>query len=86
MVPVVEAMYLGVPVVAYASTAVPETVGDAGLVLASKDPAVVAAAVDRIATDVALRDKLVAAGRDRVRDFAPEVVASRWLELLTSDH
>src|SRR5207237_600639 len=82
MVPVVEAMYLGVPVVAYASTAVPETVGDAGILLAGKDPTVVAAAVERIANDAAVRDKLVAAGSARVRDFAPPVVGPRWLELL----
>ena len=37
-VPLVEAMHFGVPTVAFASTAVPETVGDATLLLADKDP------------------------------------------------
>ena len=46
-VPVLEAMELGVPVVAYAATAVPETVGDAGLLLDDKDPLTVAMAVDQ---------------------------------------
>ena len=47
-VPVVEAMELGVPVVAYAATAVPETLGGAGVLLDDKDPLVVAVAVDKV--------------------------------------
>ena len=43
--PVVEAMGHGVPVVAYGVTAVPETVGDAGILLDSKEPLRFAAAV-----------------------------------------
>ena len=47
-VPIVEAMAKGVPVVAYDSAAVGETIGSGGLVLAEKSPIVVAAAVDRV--------------------------------------
>ena len=43
------------PSVAFGAAAVPETVGDAGLVLPGKSPALVAAAVHRLATDPALR-------------------------------
>ncbi len=45
-VPVLEAMHFDVPVVAYTSTAVPDTVGDGGILLTDKDPVVVASAVD----------------------------------------
>ena len=44
-VPLLEAMHYRVPIVAYASTAVPETLGDAGVLLDAKDPCLVAAAV-----------------------------------------
>ena len=54
-VPVVEAMGHGVPVVAYGVAAVPETVGDAGLLLASKEPLRFAAAVHRVVSDPELR-------------------------------
>ena len=47
-VPLLEAMHYRVPIVAYAATAVPETLGDAGLLLDVKDPCTVAAAVDRV--------------------------------------
>jgi L-malate glycosyltransferase len=68
-VPILEAMHHGVPIVAYGSTAVPETLGGAGLCLDRKDPGTFAAAVHRAVTDVALRAELVARGRVRLADF-----------------
>ena len=81
-VPVVEAMNFGIPVVALASAAVPETVGDAGVLLDTKDPMVVAAAVDRVMTDTPLRSDLVAAGRRRAEDFSLNRTSRRLLDLL----
>src|SRR5207302_1741577 len=54
-VPLVEAMHFGVPTVAFASTAVPETVGDATLLLPDKDPLDVAVAVQRVLSDDVVR-------------------------------
>ena len=71
-VPVVEAMHFDVPVVAYAATAVPDTVGDAGLLLTDKDPVVVATAVERLRSDASLRQSLVEAGRKRAEHFSIE--------------
>jgi glycosyltransferase involved in cell wall biosynthesis len=68
-VTLLEAMHHGLPVVAYGSSAVPETMGDGGLCLRRKDPGTVAAAVHRVLTDDALRQRLVVAGRARVHDF-----------------
>jgi glycosyltransferase involved in cell wall biosynthesis len=67
-----EAMHHGVPVVAFAAGAVPETVGTGGLCLATKEAATVAAAVHRVAADPALRDALVAAGHARVGELSLE--------------
>jgi len=83
-VPAVEAMHTGVPVIAFASTAVPETVAGGGVLLGDKDPLVVAAAVDRVMRDDAVRDALIAAGRSRARAFGPDAVAPRWRDLLIS--
>jgi glycosyltransferase involved in cell wall biosynthesis len=71
-VPLLEAMHHGLPVVAYASSAVPETLGGAGVCLPEKSPGVVAAAVWRVVADAGVRRALVAAGRRRLADFAPE--------------
>jgi glycosyltransferase involved in cell wall biosynthesis len=68
-VPLLEAMAHGVPVVAYGSSAVPETVGDAGVLLADRSATVMASAVDRVLRDDALRARLVAAGRRRLEQF-----------------
>ena len=77
-VPVVEAMHHGLPVIAYAAAAVPETLGDGGLLLQTKDPAVVAAAVHRATSDDAVRAALVAAGHARALDFALDRTRRRF--------
>jgi glycosyltransferase involved in cell wall biosynthesis len=69
-VPLLEAMYHRVPIVAYTNTAVPETVATAGLVLPDKQPARVAAAIHRVVTDQNLRDALARAASERVASFA----------------
>lgn len=67
--PILEAMHNGVPIVAYASGAVPETVGDAALLLPSKEPSLVAGAIHRVVTDPQLRSRLVEAGRRRLAEY-----------------
>ncbi len=74
-VPLIEAFSMGVPVLAYAATAVPSTLDGAGILYTSKDPATVAALVDKIATDRGLRAQIVlgqdaALSRLQARDFA----------------
>jgi L-malate glycosyltransferase len=64
-VPILEAMWTGVPVVALGAAAVPETVGDAGLVVDRPGAAVMAAAVHRVLSDAGLRARLAANGRRR---------------------
>jgi glycosyltransferase involved in cell wall biosynthesis len=81
-VPLLEAMHHRLPVVAFGSTAVPETVGAGGLVLPDKSPATVAAAVRRVVTDPALRDQLVAAGVRRVEDFDLATNRRRFADLV----
>jgi glycosyltransferase involved in cell wall biosynthesis len=71
-VPLLEAMSHGLPVVAHDSSAVGETVGGAGILLADKQPAVVATALERVLTDPDLADALRAAGRERARSFSVE--------------
>ena len=71
-VPVVEAMHRGIPVVAYAAAAVPETVGDAGVLVADKDPLTVAATVAELLGDAHARAALVRAGRERAAGYSLE--------------
>ena len=79
-VPLLEAMHHDVPVVAFAAGAVPETVGDGGLVLERKDPETVAAAVERVLGDDQLRAALVAAGRIRCRQLDPDKARAAFVD------
>jgi glycosyltransferase involved in cell wall biosynthesis len=74
-VPLVEAFYMQVPVLAFAATAVPATMDGAGVLFGAKDPLHVAALMDAILSNVALQDaiiegQLAAVERLRSRDFA----------------
>ena len=81
-VPLLEAIHHRLPIVAYASTAVPETLGNGGLLLASKAPATVAAAVHRVLADQPLRSALVAAGTARLAEFDLAVTRRRLTDVL----
>jgi L-malate glycosyltransferase len=74
-VPLVEAFYKQVPVLAYAATAVPSTMDRAGVLFDDTDPLHVAALMDAILSDAALQDRIVdgqlaAVDRLRAQDFA----------------
>lgn len=83
-VPAIEAMAMGVPVIAYAAAALPETVGDGGLLLDTKDPFVVAAAVSRVFDDAELRARMVAAGHARIAAMDFEAAGERFLDAVAS--
>jgi glycosyltransferase involved in cell wall biosynthesis len=73
-VPLVEAMLMDVPVLAYRAGAVPDTLGGAGVQFAEKRVDEVAEMARRLATDAALRDAVLAGQRARLQAFAPETV------------
>jgi glycosyltransferase involved in cell wall biosynthesis len=83
-VTLLEAMHHGLPVVAYGSTAVPETMGDGGVCLATKEPTTVAAAVHRVVSDPVVRAGVVAAGHARVKDFDIEIGRQKLRDIITS--
>jgi glycosyltransferase involved in cell wall biosynthesis len=81
-VPLLEAMYHRLPIVTSTATAVPETVQTAGLLLPNKEPARVAAAIDRVVRDAQLRDTLAQASAERVASFALPRVRTEFVDAL----
>lgn len=80
--PLVEAMRFELPIVAHSAGAIPETLGDAGILLEDKSPDAVAEALTRAVGDAQLRAALVARGRDRLAEFSRERVGRRLRDAL----
>jgi glycosyltransferase involved in cell wall biosynthesis len=73
-VPLIEAFYKQVPVLAYAATAVPSTMDGAGVLFDDTDPVYVAALMDGILSNPDLQDRIVeaqlgAVARLKAKDF-----------------
>lgn len=84
-VPLVESMFFDLPVVAYDSTAVKETMGPGTLVFPTKEPAVLAGITNKLMVDIPFRDEVLAAQRRRVKDFELETVREQFLTALGLD-
>ena len=83
-VPLIEAMRHQIPIVAFDSSAIGETLLNAGLLLDSNDPLVVASAVNRISNDRSLRNYLIEAGKTRVKEFNLENSKSKYQDVITN--
>ena len=81
-VPLAEAMFFHVPIVARAAAAVPDTLGGAGILLPDNDPVRAALVLDRLVRDAQLRQSVIAAQDQRLLDFQYPVVRERLLHLL----
>jgi glycosyltransferase involved in cell wall biosynthesis len=82
----VEALSVGTPVLASAVGGVPEVVhdGDNGLLVPPGDPDALAAGLERLLRDDALRDRLAAAARQSVAPLARDIVYARLEEILAA--
>ena len=67
--PALEAMTIGLPVIAAARGSLPEVIGDAGLLVDADNANVLAAAMGRLLGDAELRRELVERGLERARAF-----------------
>jgi glycosyltransferase involved in cell wall biosynthesis len=83
-IPVVEAMAAGAPVIASRSGALPEVVGDAGLLLDTEDVEGTAAAIGWLSKDDGARDRYVSRGKARAEGFRWERCVERLVQALES--
>lgn len=79
-IPALEAMTLGVPVIASNRGALPEVVGDAGLLFDPLDPAALTAALKRVVDDAGLRQAMSERGRLRAATYSWNSTAARTRE------
>lgn len=81
-VPLVEAMFFGVPIVAYDSTAIASTLGGSGVLVKEKDPVFVGEVMHRVLSDEKLREQLIEDQKNRLEAFAYEKVRDQLVAYL----
>jgi glycosyltransferase involved in cell wall biosynthesis len=81
--PLLEAMQFDLPIVARHAAAIPETLGNAGILVDTDDPADWAEMLHAVLEDEAMRERLSRSGQARLAAFDPVAVADRWVKTLT---
>ena len=73
-VPLIESMYFNVPILARDATAIPETLGDAGILFTDLGYAEAAQMAHIMISDTAVRQQIIAKQQERLEFFAPDRV------------
>ncbi|MEK6691261.1 MAG: glycosyltransferase family 4 protein [Nitrospirota bacterium] len=81
-VPLLEAMYFGIPIIAYNSSGIPYTLGDAGMLVNEKNFEEIAEMVDILVRDAEIREKVIEGQRKRLEDFSRERLRESLKEYL----
>ncbi|HEX8746353.1 MAG TPA: glycosyltransferase family 4 protein [Pyrinomonadaceae bacterium] len=82
-VPLVEAMSMKLPILAYSSSAIPGTVGDAGVVWDERNPLLMAESIDCLMKDEGLRAGLGEKGLTRYRNlFTNRKIEDEFIRIL----
>ena len=81
-VPLIEAMAMDVPVLAYSAAAVPDTLGGAGVQFAPKDLEYAAELMGMLAFDESPRSEIIDGQRRRARDFADPALQQQLAALI----
>ncbi|HQY93216.1 glycosyltransferase [Caldilinea sp.] len=80
--PLVESMYFDLPVLAYASTGVPDTLGGAGVLFHEKNFEALAELADLLIHDQTLHAHILARQRARLHTFLMPAVRAQWQRYL----
>lgn len=81
-VPLIESMLFNVPIIAYNSSAVGETLGNAGILFNEKNPVVVAKLIDKLLSDSSVLEMMKDEQKTRLKYFAKEKCIDKFLTVL----
>lgn len=82
-VPLVEAMFFNIPIVALDAGAVPETLGESGILLPDNDPFYAVETISRILSDETFRRDILKKQKKRLSDFSYRKTGSLFRKILT---
>lgn len=85
-IPLVEAMKREIPVIAYSATAVPDTLGEAGILVNTKDGEEIAHLIDKLVTDKQYREGIVKLQNKRVNSLDLENYKCELKKILEEVH
>lgn len=77
--PLLESMYFGIPVIAYAAAAIPETLGGSGVLVYEKDFPHIAELIDVV---LCQKDFIIEGQKKRLKDFSREKIADEFHSML----
>ncbi len=80
--PLIEAGYFGLPVIAFASSNIPATLGQAGLILENSTPSLLAATTKVLLEDYSLQHRLNVAGKENLNRYKASTLAPQLAEYL----
>lgn len=83
-VPLVEAMYFDVPIVAYDSTAIGDTMSGGGILLKEKNPIETAAVMDYVINNKEVRETISGNQKERLKDFDYDAVSELFKKLISN--
>lgn len=81
-VPLVEAMYFDVPVVAYDKCAVPDTLGHSGVVVSEKNYDQIAQIIHKIVSDEDVKERMIGRQNTRLKDFDLAKLKRKFVAIL----
>lgn len=81
-VPLIEAMYFNIPIIAYDSTAVGHTLGNAGILLKKKEPLEVAGMINYVIEHPEMRTEIAKQQQNRLKNFEHDQIEKQFLTYL----
>ncbi len=83
-VPLIEAMYFDLPIVAYKSSAIPWVLGGSGVLVEEKNPLEIAGKINQLVCDKEIRNAVIAGQRKRLEDFSYDKTSALFMQYMQS--
>lgn len=81
-VPLIEAMYLGTPIIAYDASAIAGTLGGSGILMDTKSPLITAGMINELVTNEELKQTVLDNQKERLKDFDRQLVKNQFKQYL----
>ena len=81
-IPLLEAMQYEIPVIAYDAAAVSDTLGDAGILLKTNNPATVSFVIDKLLHDKSAYEDIIYKQNDRLEHFSHQTIKEQLAKLI----